>query len=453
MMLPGRMAMWLAAGVSLLLLATALVTHSAAGKWLLLIAVAIDVLLALAMTLDGLLLRRTHIVVSPQFPKRGEAGREIQIVWCIENRSNGPVYVTLEFTDQSDGLSAISPDRAAERLLPSSGQWLLQPRQAIQAAFHMMPADRGLLHLPRPVLTKAHPWRLAQFRIAGPKPPPITIYPSIAPIRRYEALRRNRALNQIGMHQRRLVGSGREFEQLRDYLPDDEFRDINWKASAHHRKLITNVFQMERSQDVLLCLDAARMMAMPVSERTALDFAIDAAILLAYTVARQGDRVGLAVFRDQMETFIKPAGSTRAVSRVIKAMVEVQPKNLFPSYAALAEAVRTRQNRRAMIFLFTDMNDPQLTTNLSEIAGSLRRRHLLTVISLRDPLLNQAVGSAPRTATEMFQVMAARQLLLQRDSHKTKLKLAGAGLLESDAGGLSIAVINRYLTIKARQLA
>ncbi len=453
MILPGRMAMGLAASVSLLLLAAALATHSPAGESLLLTAIALDALLAIAMTLDGFLLRRAQIVLEPQFPKRGEAEREIQIVWCIENRGTGPIYITLEFTDLADELATNSPDRPSERLLPSARQWLLQPRQAIDAAFRITPANRGLLYLPKPVLTTAHRWRLAQCRTVGPKPPPITIYPSIAPIRRYEALRRNRALNQIGMHQRRLVGSGREFEQLRDYLPDDEFRDINWKASAHHRKLITNVFQMERSQDVLLCLDAARMMAMPVSGRTALDFAIDAAILLAYTVARQGDRVGLAVFRDQMETFIKPAGSTRAVSRVIKAMVEVQPKNLFPSYAALAEAVRTRQNRRAMIFLFTDMNDPQLTTNLSEIAGSFRRRHLLTVISLRDPLLNQAVSCAPRTTTEMFQVMAARQLLIQRDSHKSKLKLAGAGLLESDAGGLSISVINRYLTIKARQLA
>ncbi len=450
MIIPGRITLWIAGAAAAALLLSAMAVSAGAGLWLLAAAAAIDALMIAAVLLEGVSLRRHDIRITPLFPPRGEVGRELRIIWRIENRGPRAVHVVLE-QPGSGGQDAGGPAGLPE-IRPARFSWRLPPLQAVSADMALTPNERGILRIAPPVLTITGSTMIASCRKAAAAPPPITIFPSIAPIRRYEALRRNRALSQIGMHRRRMVGAGREFEQLRDYLPDDDFRDINWKASAHHRKLITNVYQMERSQDVLLCIDAARMMAMPVAGGTGLDVAIDAAILLAHVVARQADRVGLMVFRDQLETFIKPAGSSKAVSRIINALVEIEPRNLYPSYSVLAEAIRLRQNRRAMIFIFTDVNDPQLATNLSDVVGTIRTRHLVTVISLRDPLLNLTAEGAPNSRSEVFQVLAARQLVSQRDSHKQTIKLAGAGLLESDAGQLSIAVINRYLSIKARQL-
>ncbi|EQD37915.1 protein containing DUF58, partial [mine drainage metagenome] len=150
----------------------------------------------------------------------------------------------------------------------------------------------------------------------------IRIYPDLRGIRRFEILRQHHTLAMMGLHRRRILGSGREFEQLRDYLPDDDFRDINWKSSAHHQRLITNVFQVERRQDVLLCLDAGRMMANPMGKRTMLDCAIDAAIMLGHVVIRQNDHVGSVVFRDTVNAFIRPSGSTSAMQHVIDALTD-----------------------------------------------------------------------------------------------------------------------------------
>ena len=189
---------------------------------------------------------------------------------------------------------------------------------------------------------------------------------------------------------------GREFDRLREYFPDDDFRDLNWKATARHRKPYTNLYQAERSRDVILCLDCGRMMGNPMGNGTALDSAIDASIMLAHVASRQGDRVGMALFSDTVHRFIKPGAGIVAVNRIIEELVDARTNSLFPSYSSLITALRAHQTRRSLIFIFTDLNDPQLADNLAQVlplgcaqaraggdqssrsaAGSVRRRRRL----------------------------------------------------------------------------
>ncbi|MGC9260731.1 MAG: DUF58 domain-containing protein [Phycisphaerae bacterium] len=436
MNVPGKATIWSFAAIAALLLPAAL---SPAFMY---IALSLDSVIVLLFIFDAVVLNRTAIRVTPEFPVRGEMNAALKLVYRVENSSERTVILTLEHP-WPEGLSGTPPKI----------NLTVHGRESVLVAFEITPIARGPLEL-APVIVSlrfALPWALR--RTVGPVPPPIRIYPDLRGIRRFEILRQHHTLGMMGLHRRRMLGSGREFEQLRDYLPDDDFRDINWKSSAHHQRLITTVFQVERRQDVLLCLDAGRMMANPMGTRTMLDCAIDAAIMLGHVVIRQNDHIGAVVFRDTVSAFIKPSGSTSAMRHVIDALTDCKPEPVYPSYAALASAIRVRQNKRCMIFLFTDLNDPQLAENLWEAAVLLRHRHLLTVVSLRDPLLDRIAAGPTATQDRLFQSLAARKLATERDSRKRKLAMAGANLIESDADTLSLRTINTYLAIKSRQMA
>ncbi len=436
MNIPGKASIWSLAAISALLLPAAL------SRPLLAVGLSLNLVVALLLILDSVVLRKTTLRITPEFPLRGEMGTPLQLAYRIENLSARRTIITLE-QPWPAGLPGESPPI----------HLAIAPRESILTSLAITPAVRGPLQLKPAIITMSLPMPWALRRTTGPQPPAIRIYPNLRDIRRFEVLRQHHALAMMGLHQRRILGSGREFEQLRDYLPDDDFRDINWKSSAHHQRLMTNVFQVERQQDVLLCLDAGRMMANSIGTRTMLDCAIDAAIMLGHVAIRQNDRVGALVFRQSVTAFIKPSGSSLAMRHVLDALADCQAEMVYPSYAAMAAAIRLRQNKRCMIFLFTDLNDPQLAENLLDSAVLLRHRHLLKVVSLRDTLLDRIADGPISTTSHFFQAIAARKLVTERDSRKRKLSMAGASLIEANADTLTLGVINAYLAIKSRQLA
>jgi uncharacterized protein (DUF58 family) len=347
----------------------------------------------------------------------------------------------------------------------------VEPGEVVRAALSVTPSRRGRVNVAPAEIDAWFPQGLARRRWDLPEQARISVYPNLEMLAQYETLRRSHALRQLGIHRMRMIGAGREFDQLREYVPDDDYGDINWKATARHRRPITNVYQAERSQDVLICLDCGRMMGNPVlaarqaqppspaDDRarrgvplTALDKAIDAAMMLAHVCNRQGDRVGLVLFREAVHRFLKPANGAAAMTRLLQELIDTQPEGVFPSYAALASAIRVNHKRRSLIFVFTDLNDPQLAANLAEVMPLLSARHVVAVVSLRDPLLDRvAEGPAPDRRA-LYQALAARELANERQAHARELAKANVQVLEADADSLTLEVVNRYLSIKTRQL-
>jgi uncharacterized protein (DUF58 family) len=183
-----------------------------------------------------------------------------------------------------------------------------------------------------------------------------------------------------------------------------------------------------------------------------MDRAVDASVMLTHVAWRQGDRSGLVLFRDTVNLFLKPKRSVRAMNQIIEELVDVEPEPVFPSYAALAQSIQVCHKHRSMIFLFTDLNDPQLAADLANVMPLLSRRHIVIVISLRDPLLERAAVGPAASREQLYQVLAARALASERDARARDLSRHGVQVLEADGDSLTIKVINRYLSVKMRQL-
>lgn len=434
MIVPGRVTILFACVLALTLLAAMI------EPLIVLVVIVADLILIAVCVIKGLALRRYPVVITRRQGQQLQVDREDEIIFTVVNRSSSPLIVRI----RQKWPAVLRADQTIIELPLAAGELAL-------ASFRVMPVQRGTHIIPpadvdiRPLLDVAR-WRTATGEAT------IAVLPTMKGINKYEALRRHHAAALGGLHRQRMLGAGREFDQLRDYVPDDDFRMINWKATARHQRPITNVYQAERSRDVILCIDCGRMMGNPVGARTVLDHAVDASIMLAHVANRQGDRVGLALFRDVVHRFVKPAVGLSAVHRVIEELVDASAEPVFPSYAALIESMRAHQNRRSLMVLFTDLNDPQLAANLSEVLPLVSRKHVLVVITMRDPLLDRIAAGPAADRRAVYETIAARQLSTERATHVRELKRIGAMIVEADAGTMTMQLINTYLSIKTRQM-
>lgn len=312
----------------------------------------------------------------------------------------------------------------------------------------------------------------------------VKVYPDFAAVRTYEALVRRGRLEEIGLRSSRRWGSGTEFERLRDYTPDDEFRRINWNATARRHRLIAVDYETERSQNLMLLIDAGRLMSTrvplhasiqdlaagsegrwslpedgpgrPANGRgaphalTRLDYAVNAALLLAFVSQRHGDRVGLLAFGDRVTRYVSPAPGRRQFLTLAEALYNLQAESTEANYAEAIGHLAVRNPRRALIVLFTDIADPEAASTLVSLLGRLARRHLPLVVTLRDPAIEQLALLPPASSTSLYQRAVARALLEDREQTLRRLRQLGALTLDVAADQLSPSLINRYLEIKAR---
>jgi len=405
------------------------------------IALGLDVLLLLVFFVERGALSRTFVTIERRGWNRSQLGRERDFVYVVENRGKQGVGVRIR---QS------WPDSFS----PASGESVVfvQPGEAVELVLSATPGARGRVLVPstQVEVSLASAWGLKRWnQDEGEK---ISVYPDLQRLLEYDVLRHHRSLRHLGIHHHRMIGSGREFDQLREYVRDDDYRNIEWKATARRHRPITIVHRAERSQDLVLCIDASRLMGNPAGDETFLDKAADCCTLLAHIASDQGDRVGLLLFRDTVLRFQRPRQGKGAVLRIIEELVDLEVQGVFPSYAAWADALQTQQKKRSMIFLFTDLNDPQLAADLVEIVPIIARRHVLVIVSMRDPLLDKVASGPAINRNQVYQVLAARELADERAIRRRELLKAGVHVLDVDHPSLIISTVNSYLQIKSRQL-
>jgi uncharacterized protein (DUF58 family) len=279
---------------------------------------------------------------------------------------------------------------------------------------------------------------------------PARVYPNLRAIRRYDLLARRGRLHEAGLRRTRERGGGTEFERLRDYLPDDDFRRINWKATARRRQPVTVEYEVERSQNMLIVLDTGRLMGTPIQDMLKLDYAINAALMLAYVGMEMGDRTGLVVFADDVQQYIPLARGQRQFQLMIEQLYKVgtQPVEADPGRAL--RYLARRQLKRSLIVLFTDISETADHAPLLAALGLLARRHLPVCVMMSNPDIVRLAAMTPTDSQQAYEKVVAQRLLDERRTIIERLERQGAMVLDVPAEQLTSSIINRYLEIKAR---
>lgn len=290
--------------------------------------------------------------------------------------------------------------------------------------------------------------RQARFDAAAP----VKVFPNLVDIRKYDLLLRRNRLWELGVRQTRLLGAGSEFERLREYTPDDEYRRINWAATARRGRPISIEFETERSQTIVALLDTGRMMRSPVGDVAKLDYAVNAVLLLAYVAAQKGDQVGLLAFADAPQTWVAPRSGKVQFQRLLAQLYAVESQAVEPDYTAAAAYLAAKQSKRSLVLIFSDLTGALHTDQLATEVAHLQRRHLVLLVTMRDPTVQGLVDAPVRDSAGLYARTVAERLLDERQAMLEALQRRGVLTLDVPADELSIAVINRYLEIKARSL-
>lgn len=439
MILPARR--WYAVAAALALLAPLSIRWPGAITVLVLA----DMIWALAFVADA---TRIGSIDLRNFPVRRDVppafsvGRPLPVTYWWTNPVSRPLR--LRIREQVAGPLRLEGGRERDLRLPAGS--VTRDEQQFHP-WRRGKADGGQLYL-----RLLGPWGLAWRQAVRELPWAVTVYPNL----RQAALRAlpptTQRRRELGARAVRHRGEGRAFESIREWVPGDEQRAIDWKATARRGKLMSRQYEDERRQTVMLVLDAGRMLTAEIDERPRLEFAIDAALELACSAVLHDDDVGLMVFADTVQQHVAPARGRRALRRVLDALAGTEGRLVEPDYPAAFRWLAMHQRKHALTVLFTDMIDRTASDALMAQLGGLRPRHLPLAVTLRDPALERRATQAVGSLDDAFERAAAEELLDARELALADLRSHGVLVLDVLPDGAARAVVQQYEQLKRRAL-
>lgn len=326
------------------------------------------------------------------------------------------------------------------------------PMRSVDLESALTPPSRGAFRFGPVGVRSFGPRRLAARTFEAPLAEGASVYPDITAVRAVALAARRGLLRELGIRTARRAGAGTEFESLRDYADGDDFRDIDWKATARRGSPVVRRFEPERSQTVVLAIDAGRMMQGRVGELSKLDRAVNAALLLAYMGARSGDHVGLLAFGRDVQAFIPPRRGHRAFLAILNELHRVEGRLEEPDYASALRFLAARVPKRALVVLFTDVVGVEPSRRLLETTRGLLPRHLPLVVTQRNREIEARARAPVRTEPEVFAAAVAEGILRDKSDALRQLAARGSLVLDVAPETLSVAAVNRYMEVKARGL-
>jgi len=405
------------AGVILALIAVSAVVLPGAVVGLLVVAVAV------AFVVDGLANRRPITIHrdAPTMVSRGVAA---------------PLALHLDTAVTNASVRQARPPDL--EITPAVGQMSLDAT--------VVGVRRGVHELPPAAARVVGPLGLACRYHRSQDVQAIRVYPDLPTAFHIAQLVRTGRFSDAGHAPRGPLGLGTEFELVREYVPDDDVRQINWRATARVGRPMSNQFRMEQDRDVIMLVDCGRLMGAPLAGATRLDLAVDASVAVAAVADELGDHCGVIVFDSAVRRVVRP--HRRSANEVIEAVFDVEPSGAESDYLAASRHVGG--TKRAMVVLFTDVIERTAGEPLVQAVQVLARRHSVAVVCALDTPLDDLVRRDPEDARAAYEAAVAQGALAERRHVVAALRVAGADVIEAPATRLASSTVSAYLRAKRR---
>ncbi|MFI5384533.1 MAG: DUF58 domain-containing protein [Fimbriimonadales bacterium] len=363
--------------------------------------------------------------------------------------------IVLTLTNESlDTIRGVLRDEPPPQFPASQREFRLDigPEREMEFEYTVTPDERGSESFKGTYVRLACPLGLVVRQGLLPTEEPIRVYPNVLALREFDLLKQKGRLREIGIRRSRMRGLGTEFESLREYAEGDDFRKIDWKASARHAKLVVRQFEQERNQAVMIVIDIGRHMLAEVNGVRKLDHALDACLLLTNAAAHAGDLIGLLVYSDVVRRYIPPKKGRNQIGMIIEALHDLVAEPIESDPAAAFAFMASRWKRRSLVVAFTDLDDPDRARALATALGPQARRHLLLLARVSDPKLKEALEPAMEKVEDMYLSAAAGLLVTDRRAATSVLSAANINNLEAEPQDLAASLVSYYFDVKERSL-
>lgn len=384
--------------------------------------------------------------------KRGLAGRRIMSD-KLSNGDENEISIYLEnfytFTTSLRVFDEI-PHQFQLRNLEFHLQLATGDRQVVK--YHLRPVKRGEYSFGAVNVLASTPLKLLsrRFRFSANKLVPV--YPSYIQMRKYELMAISHRLTDTGIKKIRRIGHNQEFELIKEYVAGDDFRTVNWKATARKSRLMVNQYQDERSQQVYSLIDKGRVMQMPFHGMSLLDYAINATLVISNIAIKKSDKAGLITFQDRIGNMLPAGRLNNQMATLQEVLYNQKTAFLETDFSVLYNRIRRSISQRSLLLLFTNFESIHGLHRQLPYLINLARTHLLVVIFFENTELTAVLEQPAENLKEIYYKAIAERFSYEKKLIVKELQKHGIQSILTAPEKLTINTINKYLELKARNL-
>lgn len=396
----------------------------------------------ITLSIDALLLYvvRNGVKVSRALNLRFSNGDENEVVLNLANHYNYTIRCTVV-----DGIPYQFQERDWQR------QITLKSEEENKIAYSLKPVERGVYEFGKIHVFVSSPLQLVQRRYQFNHPQKVKVYPSFVQMRRYQLLAIGNRLAEAGTKKIRRLGHSIEFEQIKEYVRGDDYRTLNWKATARRGDFMVNTFTDERSQQIFCLVNKSRMMKMPFDGMTLLDHAINTALVLLNVAIVKGDKAGLITYAQTVDTYLPADKKPGQLNQILEALYQQKTRFLEPDLEALFSTVRNRISQRSLLILFTNYETLESLKRDLSFYKKLAHYHLLMVVFFENTELQELTESKAKTIEDIYIKTIAQKYAMEKKLMVKELQQLGIIALLSAPQNLTVNTLNKYLELKNRQ--
>ncbi len=328
----------------------------------------------------------------------------------------------------------------------------LAPGQERILSYSLKPTERGEYLFGRLLIFYSTPIAFLQRRVTLQREEMVKVYPAFSNIHKYEMMAISNRLTEVGIKRIRQVGHQMEFDQIRDYIKGDDYRTINWKATARKTHLMVNQYQEERSQQMISVIDMGRTMQMPFSGMTLLDYAINTTLIMANIALQKHDKAGLITFNNEVQTVIAPRKERHQIQIIMEGLYNQQTSIVESDYQPLYITIKRKIPQRSLLMLYCNFESIHALKRQLPAIQLLAQNHLVVVIFFENSELVSYSMSEANDLEEIYTKTIAQKFIYDKQLIATLLENSGIHAILTNPEKLTVDTLNKYLELKARGL-
>ena len=387
-----------------------------------------------------LYLPKKSVFIERNYPERFSNGDENLLELIAENKYQFSLYIRIieEFPIQFQ-----IRDLQFKKHFKSN--------QSIKFDFKLKPTERGAYKFGVTNIFISF-LGLVERKITTNEPLEIACYPSYLQLKQFQLYSTAQHQNQFGMKRIRKIGTNTEFENIKNYTIGDEYRLINWKATAKANRLMVNQFQEEKSQPVYSIIDLGRTMRMPFNGLKLLDYAINPSLVIANISLQKNEKAGLITFNKNIQDHIVADRKNHQMQLILEKLYNVQTNYLESDFGKLYAYIKRKLTQRSLLFVYTNFETIDALERQLPYLKLIKKSHVVVLILFKNSELKKLTTQKAKTTTDIYDQTIAEKFNYDKELIINRLHQFGILTIYCEPKELSINLINKYLEIKARGL-
>lgn len=328
----------------------------------------------------------------------------------------------------------------------------LNPNEVHDFTYSVRPVERGEYYFGYLNVFCSSSLKIVKRKFKFQNEQMVAVYPSFIQMQKYDFLAMSNNLTEFGLKKIRRIGNTSEFEQIKDYVQGDDFRTVNWKATAKTGKLMVNQYQDEKSQPIYSIIDTGRVMKMPFNGLKLLDYAINSTLAFSNVALKKHDKVGMLTFSKTVNSFLPAIQKLTYLNTILERLYNIDTKFTDSDYGLLYAQLKRKVTHRSLLMLYTNFEHISALKRQLPYLQAISKKHLLVVILFENTELDTLIAEDAENLQAIYHKTIAEKFSFEKRLMVKELQKYGIQTILTAPEKLTVNTINKYLEIKARGL-